>query len=103
MADPKVSWVRERCKNWILFGLNRLKATHPEAISWWDPENPKHVAACERLGANLSILFASFLEKAKAALPNPAARADLVLQAMANLLREDAVWWDPEPENTIPE
>jgi len=103
MPDPKVSWVRERCKNWILFKLNALKAAHPEAISWWDPDNPKHVEVCERLGANLSILFASFLERAIPALPNPAARADVVLQAMANLLREDATWWEPDPENEIPE
>lgn len=86
----------------MLFRLNVLKLLYPEALSWWDPENPNHVEVCERLGANLSILFASFLERAIVELPNPAARADNVLQAIANLLREDAEWWDPDPEDTVP-
>ena len=103
MANPEVSWVRERGKNWMLKLLELLKETYPGKFDWLELDDPRVVAVCEKIGANLSMLFARFLERAIPALPNPAARADVVLQRLANLLREDAVWWDPEPEDTVPE
>lgn len=103
MANPNVSWVRERGKNWLKHALGRAATQWPGVFGWFDPDNAQQNAACEKFGANMSILFAAFLERAVTALPDPAARADNVLQAIADMLREDAEWWDPEPEGTIPE
>ncbi len=92
----KNSFLRERSWNTIMFLLNGLQAVHPWALSWWDSGNKSHRTVCKRLGANLSLLSASFIERAVPLLPNGGARADVVLGVLADMLEQDGQWYDPE-------
>jgi len=101
----KDSFLRERGFNTILHLLNRLQEVHAWALSWWDSNNDTHRAACKRLGANLSLLSASFIDKGVQALTpgQAAARADVVIGVIAVMVEENAQWYEPtDDEGYVP-
>lgn len=92
----KDSFLREKSWNTIMFLLSGLQQRYSWALSWWDPKDEAHREACKRLGANLSLLSASMIERAGPIADG--ARIDVALGVIVDALELDGSWYDPLDE-----